>query len=64
LDERLKEQCPYLRRGANGEYVIPESKIGEFVRKFQELADSKDHLEHLRLYRAEGKRPPTTDIDD
>lgn len=64
LDERLKELCPYLSRGEQGEYIIPASKIDEFVHKYLEISDSKDHLEHLRLYRAEGKRPLSSDIDD
>lgn len=64
IDERLKEQCPFLTRGEQGEYVIPADKIGEFVHKYLELSDSSDHLEHLKFYRTEGKRPLSSDIDD
>ena len=63
-DERLKELCPYLVRGSQGEYIIPQGDIEHFVNKYLELADSKDHLERLSLYRAHGKRPTPTDIDD
>ncbi len=60
----LEEHFPYVTRGLKGEFIIPEGKLDDFVLKYQELSDKRDHLERLKLYRAEGVRPDPDAIDD
>ena len=59
--ELNKERFDYVLRGANGEYIIPKDRVDSFVRTYLELADSDEHLERLKLYRASGKRTTTQD---
>ncbi|KAF0233367.1 MAG: hypothetical protein FD177_1760 [Desulfovibrionaceae bacterium] len=63
-DEFLREQFPYLKRGENGEFIIPAQKIDDFVSKYQSLSDNDDHLERLRQYRAGGQRVKPSEFDD
>lgn len=60
----LKEHFPYVRRGPDGEFVIPAANLDQFVRKYMELVDNKDHLDHLKMYRDSGARPVVDDIGD
>jgi len=60
----LDEHFPYVVRGSAGEYVIPMDRIHEFVMKYLELADKNDHLEHLKLYREQGRRFNDGEIED
>jgi len=61
LCEMNKERFDYVRRGENGEYIIPRDKVDRFVRTYLELSDSDEHLERLKLYRASGPRTTTQD---
>jgi len=63
-DEVMDEHFPYVARGTSGEYIIPADRIHDFILKFQELSDRNDHLEHLKLYRQEGRRFEDGEIDD
>lgn len=63
-EEFLKEHFPYVKRGENGEFIIPAQKIEEFVTKYQTLSDNADHLERLRQYRAGGQRVKPSELDD
>jgi hypothetical protein len=60
----LKKHFPYVHRGPDGEFIIPATHIDRFVRKYMELADHKDHLDHLKMYRNGGGRPDSADIGD
>ena len=60
----IKKHFPYVRRGQNGEYIIPENKIGEFVRQYMELGDNRDHLQRLRSYLSEENRNKPGEHDD
>jgi len=51
-----KERFAYVRRGEQGEYIIPADMIERFVQTYLELTDSAAHLERLRLYRTGGRR--------
>jgi len=50
-EEKLREYFPYVRREPNGDLVIPADRIGVFVKKYMELADNRDHLDRLTMYR-------------
>ncbi|MBI4806953.1 MAG: hypothetical protein HY795_17180 [Desulfovibrio sp.] len=63
-DDSISEQFQYVRRGPNGEYIIPEEKIEDFVRRYMELADNNDHLERLRAYLNTGMRNKPGELDD
>ena len=63
-DGVLEEHFPYVTRGSGGEFVIPAEHVEEFVAKFLELKDKVDHLERLKLYRAQGGRPGPEDLGD
>lgn len=63
-DGVLEEHFPYVTRGAEGEFIIPQTHIEEFVVKFLELRDKTEHLERLKLYRAQGARPGPDEIGD
>jgi len=63
-DENILEKFHYVRRGPGGEYIIPEDKIEDFVRKYMELSDNQDHLERLRAYLNSEKRNKPGEMDD
>jgi len=63
-DDFLREHFPYVKRGAEGEFIIPAQKIEDFVSKYQTLSDNADHLERLRQYRAGGQRVKPSEHDD
>jgi len=63
-EEFLQEHFPYVKRGPDGEFIIPAQKIEEFVTKFQALSDNADHLERLRQYRVGGQRVKPSELDD
>lgn len=63
-DELFTEHFHYVRRGLNGEYIIPEEKVEDFVRRYGELADNRDHLERLRAYLNDEKRSKPGELDD
>lgn len=54
-DGLVREYFPYARLSPQGEYVIPKDKVDEFVKKYNELVDSREHLERLAAYRAQGQ---------
>lgn len=44
------EYFPYLRFTTEGSLVIPADKVSDFVRKYLELSDSREHMERLKAY--------------
>ena len=50
-DVLLREHFPYVRLSEGGDFIIPADKVAAFVQKYMDLADSREHLEQLRLYR-------------
>lgn len=63
ISEILRDHFPYVRRGEHGELIIPAEKVEDFVRKYQDLSATKEHLEYLRLYRS-GVRTKLGENDD
>lgn len=63
-DLSLSEKFQYVRRGPEGEYIIPEDKIEDFVRRYMDLVDNNDHLERLKAYLNTGKRNEPGEMDD
>lgn len=53
-DGLMREYFPYARLTETGEYVIPKDRIDDFVKKYNEIVDSREHLEKLAAYRAQG----------
>ncbi|MFP5238603.1 MAG: hypothetical protein ACLGQW_02115 [Acidobacteriota bacterium] len=44
------ESFPYVRLTPEGDLVIPANRVDEFVRKYLELSDNREHMERLRAY--------------
>lgn len=57
-DGLMREYFPYARLSEQGEYVIPKDKLDDFVKKYNEIADSREHLEKLAAYRAHRLNQP------
>ncbi|GFK95353.1 hypothetical protein NNJEOMEG_03215 [Fundidesulfovibrio magnetotacticus] len=55
------ERFDYVRRGPDGEYIIPRDKIDHFVHTYLELLDSAEHMERLKLYRGSAARDAGSD---
>lgn len=59
----LRERFSYVEIHADGRISLPAECVEDFVRGFQDLLDSREHLERLSLYRQgpRGDLPPDAD---
>ncbi|GAB6037821.1 hypothetical protein JCM15519_23800 [Fundidesulfovibrio butyratiphilus] len=63
-DGLMQQYFPYARLSENGEYVIPKDKVDDFVKKYNEIADSREHQQILAAYRAQAPQDRQGDDGD
>ncbi|WP_243310829.1 hypothetical protein [Fundidesulfovibrio agrisoli] len=53
---RRLQAIPFVRVTPEGDVLIPSDKLDDFVRRYLELTDSREHMERLLAYVREDNR--------
>ncbi|WP_243439430.1 hypothetical protein [Fundidesulfovibrio soli] len=55
---------PFVRFTPEGDLVIPSARLDDFVRRYLELTDNREHMEHLIAYvRDDRRNDPSGSMD-